>query len=469
MQEKGDICIKNFYIFNPTFGIHEGEEEKKIVLYYPPKTDAMTQMKTVGLSEAIIKFTQTFITKEECKSVHTLKTRQFFYQPEPNYWMILTINIPHSKFQNRVSDIVYHSENIHDEVYLSILKQAYDMYKLFLGPFRTLTEGDLGDTKNVKLKIQQFFNRYLHHMRIADCDIIDVFEGMMFLPLDKKTYLHAQSFMNMFQCKFGEQVHYSMLLMNNHLVWSNIDTVELRTIYRYLITNLLSAYVNKDFSKDFSGGNDEQREITFRSDMNLGKFLTCPPFYYSYDSTIAKVPQLFIKCGDKNIVYQLLVYHVRSSFICMFIPESVELSIDFLKEVELFLKFRLVGLAAEISLYREKARSSRRNTSSSGISSSYIYFNRLNLAQKNTLRDNKSHMTPEVLSVLTDICFDKKRNSPTSETVVKTYDDFWIIGRFCNEREFYVITQQKNTTLIEISEEMNMICDKQLKSVFFHV
>lgn len=133
-------------------------------------------------------------------------------------------------------------------------------------------------------------------MRIADCDIIDVFEGMMFLPLDKKTYLHAQSFMNMFQCKFGEQVHYSMLLMNNHLVWyvyfilyfrlmnycvsnfncccadrSNIDTVELRTIYRYLITNLLSAYVNKDFSKDFSGGNDEQREITFRSDMNLGK------------------------------------------------------------------------------------------------------------------------------------------------------------------------------------------------------
>lgn len=93
----------------------------------------------------------------------------------------------------------------------------------------------------------------------------------------------------------------------------------------------------------------------------------------------------------------------------VFILESVELSIDFLKEVELFLKFRLVGLAAEISLYREKARSSRRNTSSSGISSSYIYFNRLNLAQKNTLRDNKSHMTPEVLSVLTDICFDKKR------------------------------------------------------------
>lgn len=34
------------------------QEEKKIVLYYPPKTDATTQMKTVGLSEAIIKFTQ---------------------------------------------------------------------------------------------------------------------------------------------------------------------------------------------------------------------------------------------------------------------------------------------------------------------------------------------------------------------------------------------------------------------------
>ncbi len=34
-------------------------------------------------------FLRNFISSEDCKSVHMLKTRQFFYQPEPNYWMIM--------------------------------------------------------------------------------------------------------------------------------------------------------------------------------------------------------------------------------------------------------------------------------------------------------------------------------------------------------------------------------------------
>lgn len=89
--------------------------------------------------------------------------------------------------------------------------------------------------------------------------------------------------------------------------------------------------------------------------------------------------------------------------------ESVELSLDFLKMVETFLKMKLVTLATELSLQGVKRRSIRGNTSNSGSSFSYIYFNRLNLAQKNTLHENKAHVTPEVLSVLTDVCFDKKR------------------------------------------------------------
>jgi len=34
------------------------QEEKKILFYYPPKTDFDTQMKNVGLSEAIVKFSE---------------------------------------------------------------------------------------------------------------------------------------------------------------------------------------------------------------------------------------------------------------------------------------------------------------------------------------------------------------------------------------------------------------------------
>lgn len=56
-------------------------------------------------------------------------------------------------------------------------------------------------------------------MKISDCDIIDVFQGIQFLPLDKKTYLHVQSFMNLFQCAFDDQIEYFALLVKNHLVW----------------------------------------------------------------------------------------------------------------------------------------------------------------------------------------------------------------------------------------------------------
>lgn len=56
-------------------------------------------------------------------------------------------------------------------------------------------------------------------MKISNCDIVDVFQGIQFLPLDKKTYLHAQSFMNQFQCVFHDKIVYSALLVKEHLVW----------------------------------------------------------------------------------------------------------------------------------------------------------------------------------------------------------------------------------------------------------
>ncbi|XP_065202238.1 vacuolar fusion protein CCZ1 homolog [Planococcus citri] len=476
MEEELKITLNSFYIFNPLLGCKEGEEDKKILFYYPAKTDVTTQVKNVGLSEAIIKFTENFISKEECKSVHMLKTRRYFYHPEGDCWIVMTINVPCISSKNGLKDSSYRSENIHDDVYHSLVKQAYEMYKLFVGPFSSFLNSDQNGVQILKTKLQQFFTRYLPVLKIANCDIIDVFEGMQFLPLDKKTYLHAQSFMNLFQSTFGDEIHYAMFLVRQHLVWSNIEGESLRTIYRYLTTNLLSSFINNSNTNDASEGSfthdtTVSPEITIISDSSLGRFITCPPFYSnSSNVTMGKVPKLFIKCGDKNIVYQLVVYNVLSSFICIFIPETTELSMDLLKHLENFFKLKMIAFSSELCLQVDKKRSTAKNVSNSGNSFSYIYFNKLNLAQKNTIRNNKSFVTPEILSVLNDVCFDKKRSdSAIGETILKTYDDHWVVGQFCNEREFYVVTQQKNTTLIEINDEMKKICEKQLKSIFFHI
>lgn len=68
------------------------------------------------------------------------------------------MNVPCSKSKSGSNDMTYNSENIHDDVYYSLLKQAYDMYNLFLGDFHSFVENDR-DTSNLKLKLHQFFTR----------------------------------------------------------------------------------------------------------------------------------------------------------------------------------------------------------------------------------------------------------------------------------------------------------------------
>lgn len=67
--------------------------------------------------------------------------------------------MPYTKYKDGIKNVEYHPENMHDEVYLSVLKQSYDMYKLFVGSFDSLIGDDGADTSNLKLKLHQFFNR----------------------------------------------------------------------------------------------------------------------------------------------------------------------------------------------------------------------------------------------------------------------------------------------------------------------
>lgn len=69
--------------------------------------------------------------------------------------------------------------------------------------------------------------------------------------------------------------------------------------------------------------------------------------------------------------------------------------------------------------------------------------------------------------------------------------DYWIVGKLSNLREFFVVIQQKNASIIEIDgkatiiykltfgisynykydhfvEEVKRLCDQELKSIFFY-
>lgn len=61
-------------------------------------------------------------------------------------------------------------------------------------------------------------------LKLNNSDILDVFQGLQFLPLDKITFLRVQCFMNLVEAMFS-QVKYTAFLYNDQVVWLVMKTL----------------------------------------------------------------------------------------------------------------------------------------------------------------------------------------------------------------------------------------------------
>lgn len=468
MTSKSEIRLQNFYVYNSSYVQNEGEEHKSVLYYFPPQTDFDTQMKNVGLSEAIIKFTETFSPDQSCESLHTLKTRQLYYQPEKGFWMAMTLNIPFvTKIKDGAEYQEYQSDEVQDSVYLAVLQQAYQMFRLFKGTFGAILENKGGDVDSLKQKLDHFFSRYLPTLKLNHCDILDVFQGIQFLPLDKQTFLRVQCFVNLIEAMFAH-VKYTAFLYNDQLVWSGVEPGDMQVIYRYLVTSLLPAHMETELQ----GGSIPRHPPSPFSSSHYGRFVTGPTNLQDTSGSIGKVPKVYLNNDSVPEMYHLVVYRALSATVCLFIDGSLLLNIDLFKRLDVFLGPQLTSLVSEVAEQCAKQAASS-GTSSPESSPKFVYFNKLNLAQKSTVHlDNRRTgnvcVTSEVLKLLADINSDKARMPATGETILKTLSDFWVIGKLSNLREFYAVIQQKNANLIEINDEVKRLCDNQLKNIFFH-
>lgn len=164
----------------------------------------------------------------------------------------------------------------------------------------------------------------------------------------------------------------------------------------------------------------------------------------------------------------LVVYRALSATICLFVDSKTSLLIDFFKSLDSFLGPQLTTLVSSVA-----EQCAKHVTVTPESCTKYLYFNKLNLAYKSTIHlDNRrcSNVltTPEVLRVITDIYSDTNKLKEAGEIVIKTMSDYWVIGKLANLREFFVVIQQKSASIIEIEEEVKRLCEKQLKSIFFH-
>lgn len=459
MTTKGGITLVNFFVFNSEYGPREGEEEKKIMFYYPKNADIDTKIKQIGLCEAICKFTETFSDKP-CQALHTQKTRQLFHEPEKDFWIIMTISVPYTEKAKDGTPIVeYREEDVQDCVYEALLKQAYRMFQLFNGTFYHILSKNAGDIQSVKQRLDHFYSRYLQTLKPQFCDILDIFCGIHFMPLDKNTFLRVQCFINLLEATFSS-VKYTAFLYNDQLVWSGLEQEDMRIMYKYLTTSLFPTHLEQELQ----GSTTSPARI--QGGVHYGKFITGPPDIKN-EQNLGKIPRVYINTDEENEECYLLVYRAHNASVCMLINVSATLNFELCQKIDAFLGPQLTQLASDIG-----EQYSKRLSVNLDPPYRYIYFNHMNLAQKTTVHtENKKvpavNIPQDTLRLISDISSDIARNGEDGETIVKTASENWVVGKRSDQREFYVVINQKNANLIEINEEVKRLCASHFNSIFF--
>lgn len=455
----GSISLLNFFVFNTEYGPREGEEEKKLLFYYPPEVDIDTKIKRIGLAEAVVKFTETFSDKP-CQSVHNQKSRQLFFEPEPCFWMMMTVSIP---FKEKVKDgqtvTEYKEDQVQDSVFESILKQAYKMFKLFNGTFTTILARANGEIESLKQRLEHFYSKYLLTLKLPQGDILDVFNGIHFLPLDKNTYLRIQCFINSLEAAFPF-VKYTAFLYNEKLVWSGLEQDDMRIMYKYLTSSLFPSYLEQELH---GGATRPPSGLG-----HYGKFMTGPPDLNN-DKNMGKLPRVFVNTNEIDEECYLIVYTALSATICLLVNVRSPLNVPLCRKLDAVLGPQMTKLASDISEQYSKRVAALNSTEPVF---KYVYFNHMNLAQQTTVhidlqKRSGVNIPQELLRLLGDINAEVSRDNEDAETIVKTTSDYWVVGKKSDQREFYVVINQRSANLIDINEEVKRLCSTYLNNIFF--
>lgn len=460
MSGGGGISLLHFYIFNTEYGPKEGEEYKKILFYHPSDLDLDTQVKRIGLSEAVTRFTATF-SDQPCQSMHTQQTRQVFFEPEPCFWMVMVVSIPFKEKAKEGQNVTeYRDDHVQDSVYESILQQAYKMFKLFNGTFTTILNRADGNVESLKQRLDHFYCKYLLTLKLPQGDILDVFNGITFLPLDKNTYLRIQCFINNLEASFPF-IKYTAFLYNEKLVWSGLEQEDMRIMYRYLTASLFPTYLEQELQ----GGHGRQPLGLG----HYGKFMTGPPDLND-EKNMGKVPRVYVNTEEIDEECYLIVYTALSATICLLVNVKSPMNVPLCRKLDAALGPQMSKLASDIGEQYSKRVSVLNNTSDPVFK--YVYFNHMNLAQQTTVhidlqKRSGVNIPQDILRLLGDINADLTRDDDDGETMVKTTSDFWVVGKKSEQREFYVVINQRSANLIEINDEIKRLCNTYLNSIFF--
>ncbi|XP_063883991.1 vacuolar fusion protein CCZ1 homolog [Scylla paramamosain] len=409
--------LLNLFIFNSTYGQKEGHEHEKILFYYPNSADLDTQVRHVGLAEAITRFSSTFRKDGDCEAVHTQKTRQLFMQPEPNIWMVMTVAIGWvSRMRESGPVREYQSEAVQDVVLRACLASLYRTFALRHSSFNAVLEAR--GLEGLKATLESFLTSYMSSVELSSGDILTVWSGVSFLPLDRQTFLRIHCCLSLLQASFPSIAH-TAFFYNQHIVWCGLAMEDLRSLSQYLNTQLLPS--RKD-----------SPHLLYLRPPSPPPTRPISPGSWARACLRRSTGCWSLKCHSWPVTSGSRPARRR-------------------------------GAGQE----QKGAAGVGEGVQGAAVGGTfrYVYHNHMNLATKSTVHAPNQPLPAEVMRAIADMHSDMEK-CQSGELVVKTSQDHWIVGRCGDGREFYVVVNHKNANLVEVTDEVSRMCASHFSNIF---
>ena len=427
------IRLSSLVVYNTTLGPKEGEEEKKLLYYYPEDEALHRKVNNVGLCQALVQFTQTMSPGEACDSLHTQNQHYLFHEPEENFWMVFALANPVHVNSAGKSEIKEHT--INDAVYHAILKDIYKRFRFLHGTFFHILE--FFDVEDLKSKLEIFFCELIPVLHLSKCDLLQMFNGLVYCSVNKPTTLAFQSFINSVQDKY-KNIKYSLILSDSNLVLTNLSKQDSQILISLLKEKL---HLHLPFSKRPKAISKNATLYQFNHGKFVSNLFTGTDNMVFVSTRTGCIEQMHI------LVYQ--AFNISTCFLLDYLDASlVELS----KSLDLLIGPLLVNLAKKLPT------SSPNNTDNLDPHIKHVFFNQETLAVESSCHGTSASgcsIPSDIMHVVNDIAGQRPSERHQDEEIInKVQNDHWVASKKTNQKELYVVVNSKNANLIAINDDV---------------
>ncbi|GFZ15600.1 vacuolar fusion CCZ1-like protein [Actinidia rufa] len=208
-----------FCIFDLRRGQHEGEELDKILFFYPADLPFSTQLSVIGLSEGLITFTRGIL--------------MFFYEAEPDVWMVMIVE------KSKESEAIWRIDALR-----RVLKEVHSLFMMFHGSIRALLDKEPSGgllRSHLYTFIMDYLSDFLVGKKLQLPNFRDSLKErgtVQMLTIGREAAIEVQSLVRVLESCAGNTSCYSLILFQDLLVSTTLSAEDTINLFTYAVLRL---------------------------------------------------------------------------------------------------------------------------------------------------------------------------------------------------------------------------------------